>query len=176
LPRWISRATLSVIAAALVVFPATAGASMLTSPTSVGFGSQPVGTVSESQNVNLIAHCDGSVVPGICTIPVIFTPAPSTTGDFSQTTNCPALITVVVDADSICGILVKFTPTAAGARTGTLSTGLGGPSVALSGAGVTPSGPRSGGGTTTTQKKQCKKKHKHRSASSAKKRKCKRHK
>jgi hypothetical protein len=100
---------------------------------------------------------------------------PSATGDFATTDNCPnpldpSLSLLVVG----CTINVTFTPSTAGPRTGTLSTGtldvtglLPGPSVALSGAGVPPSSRTGGAGTAPRRK--CKKRRHHRSAQAAKK-------
>lgn len=186
MPRLIRRLVLPVAGVAAIALPATAGASVLTSPTGISFGSQPVGSTSAPQSVTLIARCDGAVVPGICTIPVAFLPAVATTGDFAQTNTCPALLSVLTETDATCGITVTFRPTAVGSRSGSLSTGTSaviltpGPTVALTGVGVAASGSNGGGngpGTGTASRKKCKKpKHKkHRRSAQTAKKKCKKH-
>jgi hypothetical protein len=104
--------------------------------------------------------------------------SPGTTGDFAFTNSCPAGLGPQANGTAqYCTLGVTFTPTAGGARTGTLSTGttgIGGltpgPTVALTGTGLAT--PASAGGATTPRAKKCKKK-KSRSAATAKKRKCK---
>lgn len=77
------------------------------SPTSLTFGSQTVGTTSSAQNVTLTNS--GTASLSITSI--------TTSGDFSQTNTCGASLA----ASSSCTISVKFTPTAAGTRSGSLS-------------------------------------------------------
>ena len=77
------------------------------SPGSLTFGNQVVGVVSAAQTVILLNS--GSAAVNITKV--------SITGDFSQTNNCPSSL----GAGANCSFLVYFTPTAAGARTGTLS-------------------------------------------------------
>jgi hypothetical protein len=138
-----------------------AGAATL-SPSSADFGTQTVGSVSAPKAFTL--------APSVTDL----TLAVSTTGDFSQTNDCPAVLTLL---SSSCTINVTFAPTAAGGRSGTLSTAalvVGGPSATLSG-----TGNQSGGNGATVGQK-CKKKKKgkgHKRAASSKKhkkKKCKR--
>jgi hypothetical protein len=96
---------------------------------------------------------------------------PGATSGFTQSSNCPAtLIAAIIGIPQSCAIDVKFVPNAVGEVTGLLSTGPGGPTVALNGAGSAP--PSSSG--QRNRKRKCKKKH-HRlfSASAAAKKKCK---
>ncbi len=81
--------------------------SVQTSPSSLTFGSIVVGVTSVSQTVILVANGSGSAN----------LTAVSVTGDFSQTNNCPSTLT----SSATCTILVYFTPTQTGSRTGTLS-------------------------------------------------------
>ncbi|HEU4416264.1 MAG TPA: choice-of-anchor D domain-containing protein [Candidatus Angelobacter sp.] len=98
------------------------------SPASLAFPSQVVSTTSSSQTVTLSSTGN---------VPINLT-AIQTSGDFSQTNNCGS----AVAAGTSCTINITFTPTAHGARNGTLTvtgdfTGAA-PSAALSGSGVTP--------------------------------------
>ncbi|MFZ0200648.1 MAG: choice-of-anchor D domain-containing protein [Candidatus Sulfotelmatobacter sp.] len=77
------------------------------SPASLSFSSQPLTTSSASQAVTL--SNPGSAGLNIGAIQV--------TGDFAQTNNCPATLA----ANSRCTVNVTFTPTASGARSGTLT-------------------------------------------------------
>jgi hypothetical protein len=76
-------------------------------PTTLQFDPQATETTSGAQSVTLTNPGSGPL-----TISSIL-PA----GDFSQTGNCPA----VLAAGSDCTLLVKFTPTAAGMRSGTVT-------------------------------------------------------
>lgn len=109
------------------------------SPTSLTFVSQPVGASTTGAVVTL--HNGGTTALAISSI--------AATGDFAQTNNCGASLAGGVD----CQITVTFTPTAAGNRTGTLSTtdsSSGSPqTVALSGMGVDFSIVTPTGGSTT---------------------------
>ena len=84
-------------------------------------GDREVGTTSPAQGFAL----------GIQTVNDIFNPTISVSGDYTQTNNCPR--TLVYS----CLITVTFTPTDTGPKHGTLRTGPGGPTVALTGNGVT---------------------------------------
>jgi cytochrome c len=172
------------VIAMLAAVPATAGAAY-TAPTSVDFGSLPVGTTSAPQTVTLTSDCSNLFVvpPPIClsgSTTDLVNVSPGTTGDFAVTTTCPAGLAPLFDGTSqSCPLDVTFTPTAGGTRTGTLNTGttgIGGltpgPTVSLTGTGLATPTSAGGAGTTPTAKK-CKKKKKSRSAASAKKRKCK---
>ena len=77
------------------------------SATSLTFPGQSVGTASAIQTLTITNT--GSTLLTITSI--------VTTGDFSQTSNCPTSLAVGAN----CAISVIFTPTAAGSRTGTLT-------------------------------------------------------
>lgn len=100
--------------------------SVLLNPTSLTFGSQQVGTTSPPQNVTLTN--DGS---GTLTITSIVA-----SGDFAQTNTCGTTLLVGQD----CTIVVTFTPTQTGTRTGAITItddGTGGPqTVPLTGTGT----------------------------------------
>ena len=98
------------------------------SPTSLTFGATAVGSTSAAQSVKLTnSGSAGLSITGV-----------TTSGDFSQTNNCPASLAV----QASCNISVTFNPTASGTRTGTLSVqdnAAGSPqTVALSGTGGSP--------------------------------------
>jgi len=108
---------------------AAAIAKLWLSPASLTFGQQVVGAAGAAQSVGLTNT--GTVALPMTQI--------STSGDFTQTNNCPS--TIAVGAG--CAILITFTPTAPGPRSGTLSfTDSAGDSLqseALSGTGVSTS-------------------------------------
>jgi FG-GAP-like repeat/Abnormal spindle-like microcephaly-assoc'd, ASPM-SPD-2-Hydin/FG-GAP repeat len=79
----------------------------LLSTGSLTFGAQPVGSTSPSQNVTLSNH-SGML---LSIIQVVIS------GDFAQTNNCGTSLA----AGGTCQILVTFTPTATGSRTGILT-------------------------------------------------------
>jgi hypothetical protein len=157
------------MAAMTASIPATASASELAAPTSLDLGSVDVGTTTAAKTTTLTHNCDG-VVPPLCLVGMSFTPTIGITGDFAQTNDCPPILNTIFFPGSVsCTISVTFTPTAGGSRTGTLSTGVGGPTVPLSGTGIAaPVVPTT---TPAPTMKKCKKAKKH-SASAAKK-KCK---
>jgi hypothetical protein len=101
------------------------------SPSSLAFGSQAVATTSTAQTVTLT---NGGTAP--LTITSI-----AASGDFAQTNNCGSSL----GTGASCAINVTFTPTARGARTGTLSVSDnagGSPHTAgLSGTGAAPPPP-----------------------------------
>ncbi len=105
------------------------------SPTSLGFGQQPVGTTSASQDVTLTNS--GSAALTIDSIGVTGTNA----GDFAQTNTCP-LSPSTLGVGASCTISVTFAPTAAGSRSAGVSLvddAPGSPqTVALSGTGTVP--------------------------------------
>jgi hypothetical protein len=76
------------------------------SPTSLSFQAQRVNTTSSSQTIRL--NNTGTATLGIASI--------VSSGDYSQTNTCGAYLNV----GSRCRISVRFTPTATGARTGTI--------------------------------------------------------
>ncbi|HEV2991129.1 MAG TPA: choice-of-anchor D domain-containing protein, partial [Candidatus Angelobacter sp.] len=97
-------------------------------PSTLSFGSQAVGSTSGARSLfffnagNTVLNLAGFVV----------------TGDFAQTNNCPASMA----PNASCTLMVTFTPSADGSRSGTISaqgnfTG-GAPSMSLSGTGIMP--------------------------------------
>jgi hypothetical protein len=157
------------VTAVLALAPAGASADRAVNPTSLTFGSQQVGTTSAAQSTTLTVSCSTFVV-GLCVGPDLFLPTVAKTGDFAQTNNCP-FVMVGGAAPQSCTINATFTPTAAGTRTGTITTGVGGPTVALTGTGVAPVTAPTGGAKGAVKK--CKKKGKKKTAAAAKKKKCK---
>jgi hypothetical protein len=101
------------------------GPFVTTSPTSLSFGGQVVGTTSSVQAVSLT-----NKGPGPLTITI------QTTGDFTETNNCGSSVAV----GEGCAISVSFHPTASGTRSGTLTftdNAAGSPqSITLSGTGL----------------------------------------
>lgn len=100
-------------------------------PTSLTFSAQDVSTSSASKTITL----SSAGVNDLTSVAI------SASGDFSQTNTCGSTVT----AGSSCTITVIFTPTATGARSGTLtvaSNASGSPSTAaLSGTGTAPAAP-----------------------------------
>ncbi|NJP44538.1 choice-of-anchor D domain-containing protein [Streptomyces sp. PRB2-1] len=97
---------------ALQVFPAGGGtspssATLATDPSSLTFASQAPGTTSGAQNVTVTNT--GTAAASITSV--------TTSGDFSQTNTCGSSLA----ANASCTVAVKFAPTAAGARSGTLT-------------------------------------------------------
>jgi Cep192 domain 4/NHL repeat len=78
------------------------------SPTSLTFGSVPVGTQTTAQTLTLTSSGIGPL--GISAV--------SASGDFLETDNCAS---TSLAAGNSCTIQVRFMPTAAGLRTGTLT-------------------------------------------------------
>jgi hypothetical protein len=112
-------------------------------PTSLTFGNQQLSTTSPAQTVTLTNTGTGPLT--IISI--------ATSGDFAKTSACP-ISPATLAAGANCVISVTFTPTAAGARTGTLTitdNAAGNPhTVTLTGTGTNP--PDFGlTGPTTTQ-------------------------
>jgi len=129
----------AIVAAALGVAAPTASALSLT-PDSHDFGIQTVGTMSSPQPFTLTVRCVTAdpLVPDLCLVPDVVTPAASIAGgDFAQTNDCPpTLISTLLFLPVSCTMNVTFTPTASGPRAGTLTAG--GFAAALSGTGVAP--------------------------------------
>jgi F5/8 type C domain/Pectate lyase superfamily protein/Abnormal spindle-like microcephaly-assoc'd, ASPM-SPD-2-Hydin len=102
------------------------GSQISISPTAVGFGTVATGSSSAAQAVTVTNS-------GTAAAPVS---AIATTGDFSQTNTCGSSIA----AGASCTVNVKFTPTAAGSRSGNLTITASGitNTVPLSGTGVAP--------------------------------------
>jgi len=97
-------------------------------PTSLSFGNQGITTTSAPQGVALTSTGTASLLISSIT----------TTGDFAETNNCGAS----VPPPTTCTISVTFTPTATGARSGTLtftdSAANSPQTVALTGTGIGP--------------------------------------
>jgi hypothetical protein len=92
------------------VFPAVGGSSTATlsvAPASLTFASQALNTTSSAQTVTV--NNTGTAAANLSVI--------STTGDFSETTTCGTSIA----AGASCTVSVRFTPTASGTRTGSLT-------------------------------------------------------
>jgi Abnormal spindle-like microcephaly-assoc'd, ASPM-SPD-2-Hydin len=93
---------------------ATAAPAVSFSPTSLGFGSQAVGTSSAAQTVTLTNS--GNAALTITAIGLGGTNA----GDFGQTTTCPISPSTLA-AGANCTLSVSFSPTASGNRTANIS-------------------------------------------------------
>ena len=112
------------------VYPAggttTTGPSLAASASSLSFGSQTVGATSGAQSVTLTNS--GNAAASVSSI--------AASGDFAQSNNCGSSIA----AGASCTVNVTFTPTAGGARSGSLSIASNAPgspiTVALSGTGT----------------------------------------
>ncbi len=104
------------------------GAGVTLAPVSLSFGNQNVGTTSASQAVSL-TNSQSSAVTGV-SVSITGTNA----GDFAETNNCGTSVA----ANSSCTINVTFSPTAAGARSATLTVtdSAGTQTASLSGTGV----------------------------------------
>jgi hypothetical protein len=101
------------------------------SPASLTFAPQNIGTSSAAQTVTMTNT--GNVSFPLSSVAISGTNA----GDFTETNNCPNSLAV----SATCQIAATFTPVSAGTRTASLvvsATGGGTYTVALSGAGVTP--------------------------------------
>ncbi|WP_433890627.1 choice-of-anchor D domain-containing protein [Streptomyces sp. CA-111067] len=108
------------------VFPPYPNEGVTASPGALNFGSVATGSTSAAQSVT-VSNPTGSAAA---------VSAITASGDFSQTNTCGSSIA----AHGSCTVSVKFAPTAAGSRTGTLTVNAGGNSstVSLSGSGVAP--------------------------------------
>jgi hypothetical protein len=137
--------TLSLTAILLGATASTASATRTLSPTSVDYGNRQIGTSSPAQAFTLKVRCTLVIFPTTRCIEDTFSPSISTSGQFAQTNNCPPTMTGLATKPGVdpeagaqtCTINVTFTPTSTGPIAGTLSTGSGGPTAALSGNGVT---------------------------------------
>jgi hypothetical protein len=98
----------------------------ITPEPSFGFGDRQVGVTSPAQPFALGVFDDPP-----------FNPTISVSGDYAQTNNCPPTLSAALPQIQGCLITVTFAPTGTGPRHGTLSTGPGGPTMALTGKGVT---------------------------------------
>jgi hypothetical protein len=174
--------TLAVAVSALLAMPAVNASAATTNPGSLDFGSQPVGSTSPAKSTTLTTACVNVTVTCLSLPTDTMNVSVGTTGPFAATSDCPAsLAPTLLGEPASCTINVRFTPTSAGPKTGTLSTGTvgllaptPGPTVALSGKGA------SSGNVANACKSKKGKKKKKRSASTAKKhkkqKKCKKHK
>ncbi|MEZ0068078.1 parallel beta-helix repeat protein [Streptacidiphilus sp. MAP12-20] len=108
------------------VYPPYPATGVTASPSALGFGSVATGATSAAQTVT-VSNPTGSAA-SVSSI--------ATTGDFAQTNNCGSSIA----ANSSCTVSVTFSPTATGARSGSLTVTAGGVTntVALSGTGTAP--------------------------------------
>jgi len=88
--------------------PTNAQAAITLAPTSLTFIAQQVSTASAAQSITVTSTGAGPV-----TITSI-----TTSGDFTQTNNCP---TTAITVNATCTINVVFQPTATGTRSGTLT-------------------------------------------------------
>ncbi|WP_194924584.1 choice-of-anchor D domain-containing protein [Catenulispora pinisilvae] len=108
------------------VFPPYPASSVSTSPGSLNFGSVATGATSAAQTVT-VSNPTGSAA-SVSSI--------AAGGDFAQTDNCGSSIA----ANGSCTVNVTFTPSASGARSGSLTVNAGGvtDTVSLSGTGIAP--------------------------------------
>ncbi|MEY9910809.1 riboflavin synthase alpha subunit [Catenulispora sp. MAP12-49] len=111
----------------------TTGPSIATSPSSLSFGNQAVGTASGAQSVSVSNTGNGAAsISSITTSGDFALASPST-----QTNTCGSTLA----AGAFCTVSVTFTPTASGTRTGSLSIASNAPgspaTVALTGTGAT---------------------------------------
>lgn len=142
-PRGILTLTVTV---ALVAIPvSSASAARTLNPGTVDFGNRQVNTTSPPQTHELKVFCDAPFL--VCALIALaggadnFTPSVSTSGDFAQTNNCLGTLNGASPTGQSCTINTTFTPTSAGPKEGTLSTGPGGPTATLTGTGVTTETP-----------------------------------
>jgi hypothetical protein len=137
--------TLSLTAVVLAATAGSAHAIRTITPTSVDYGNRQLGTSGPAQAFTLKVRCTLVIFPTTKCLQDTFSPSISTSGQFAQTNNCPATLTGLATKPGVdpelgaqtCTINVTFTPTSTGPIPGTLSTGSGGPTAALSGNGVT---------------------------------------
>jgi hypothetical protein len=145
--------TLSVTAILVGAMASTASATRTLSPTSTDYGNRQVGTTGPAQAFMLRVRCTLVVFPTTRCIEDTFSPSIRitsgqfglTSDQFAQTNNCPATMTGQAtkpgvdpqEGEASCTINVTFTPTNTGPKAGTLRTGSGGPTAALTGTGVT---------------------------------------
>jgi hypothetical protein len=128
--------TLSLAVVLLAATASTASATVTLAPTSFDFGDRQVGTTSPMGSFRLTVSCYGNGCP------TTFAPSIAVSGDYAQTNNCaPTLSANQVVTNLRCFINVTFTPTSTGPKSGTLSTGPGGPTATLTGNGVTHATP-----------------------------------
>ena len=115
------------------VYPPYPNSGVTVAPSALNFGSVVVGSTSSAQSVTVSNPTSSAA--SVSSI--------AATGDFAQTNTCGSSIA----AGASCTVSVKFTPTATGSRTGSLTVNAGGVTntVSLSGTGTS-----SGGGGSAT--------------------------
>jgi hypothetical protein len=115
------------------VYPPYPNSGVTVAPSALNFGSVVVGSTSSAQNATVSNPTSAAV--SVSSI--------AASGDFAQTNTCGSSIA----AGASCTVSVKFTPTATGSRTGSLTVNAGGVTntVSLSGTGTS-----SGGGGSAT--------------------------
>lgn len=108
------------------VYPPYPASGVTSAPGALNFGSVATGSTSAAQTVTVSNPTSSAAA--VSSI--------STSGDFSQTNTCGSSIA----ANGSCTVSVKFSPAAAGSRTGNLTVTAGGntSTVTLSGTGVAP--------------------------------------
>jgi parallel beta-helix repeat protein len=108
------------------VYPPYPASGVTASPSALNFGSQATGTTSSAQTVTVSNPTSSAA--SVSSI--------AASGDFAQTNTCGTSIA----ANGSCTVSVTFTPTAAGARTGSLTVNAGGVTntVSLTGTGTAP--------------------------------------
>jgi hypothetical protein len=126
---------LSLTIALFAATASTASATRILTPTSADYGNRQVATTSPAQAFTLRVRC--TFLFGGCFQNDSFSPSISVSGEYGQTNNCPATLQGLNQEGQTCTINVTFTPTSTGPKEGTLSTGSGGPTAALTGNGVT---------------------------------------
>jgi hypothetical protein len=132
-PRAIKALVLTIALTAMAAGTASAATTLTLTPTSANFPDTKVGTNSAPKGFILKIGCDTP----FCS--PSFNPSPSLTGDFTVLNGCPPTINVVAfvgTENPSCLLAVSFAPTTPGLRTGTLSTGSGGPTATVSGVGT----------------------------------------
>ena len=110
------------------VYPPYPNSGVTVAPSALNFGSVATGSTSSAQTVTVSNPTSSAA--SVSSI--------AASGDFAQTSTCGSSIA----ANGSCTVSVKFTPTATGSRTGTLTVNAGGVtnSVSLSGTGTSSGG------------------------------------
>ena len=110
------------------VYPPYPNSGVTVAPSALNFGSVTTGSTSSAQTVTVSNPTSSAA--SVSSI--------AASGDFAQTSTCGSSIA----ANGSCTVSVKFTPTATGSRTGTLTVNAGGVtnSVSLSGTGTSSGG------------------------------------
>jgi parallel beta-helix repeat protein len=114
------------------VYPPFPNSSVSVAPSALNFGSVATGSTSTAQTVTVSNPTSSAA--SVSSV--------SASGDFAQTNTCGSSIA----AGGSCTVSVKFTPTVAGSRTGTLTVSAGGTTNAVS---LSGTGTSVGGGSAT---------------------------